>query len=225
MLDVPVVLALMQYGDSAFPAGGFAFSWGLEGLAADCELGDREDVDDVIAEHLTFRWQTMDRPLLVQTYRAPDLDAVVTLDRYCTAATLSAEMREGSRRAGRALLGTAARLGGDLSREYQTCLKADGRLGNLPVAQSLAFRDAGLDLEAARLLSGWTLITGLVSAAIRLGLIGHIEAQHSLDMARGRLATLLADTSSDDAMPSSFTPLIDIAISRGPARDLRLFST
>ena len=35
MFDPASALALLQYGDSAYPAGGFAFSWGIEGLAAD----------------------------------------------------------------------------------------------------------------------------------------------------------------------------------------------
>ena len=29
------LLAALQLGDSAFPSGSFAFSWGLEGLVAD----------------------------------------------------------------------------------------------------------------------------------------------------------------------------------------------
>jgi hypothetical protein len=38
------MLAALQFGDSAFPAGGFAFSWGLEGLLADGLLEDADDV-------------------------------------------------------------------------------------------------------------------------------------------------------------------------------------
>ena len=34
LFDRLQTLALLQLGDSAYPAGGFAFSWGLEGLAA-----------------------------------------------------------------------------------------------------------------------------------------------------------------------------------------------
>jgi urease accessory protein len=225
MLSTDTALTLLQYGDSAYPAGGFAFSWGMEGLAADGKIHNRDDVSNVIEEHLTFRWQTMDRPLLAQTYSAVDVDAIVVVDRFCDAATLSAEMRDGSRRAGRALLGTSARLGGQLSCAYRAVLGTDRRLGHLPIVQAVVYRDAGLSLESARLLSGWSLVTALASAATRLGIIGHIEAQQILKGARSMLAALLADVSVEETLPSSFTPLIDIAISRGSARHVRLFGT
>jgi len=69
------------------------------------------------------------------------------------------------------------------------------------------------------------LVNGLVSAASRLGIIGHVEAQQSLDSARGTLADLLLEALPDDAALSSFTPLIDIAVSRGRSRAVRLFTT
>lgn len=225
MFDVASALALMQYGDSAYPAGGFAFSWGVEGLAADGLLDGPEDLDAFVWEHLSLRWASMDRPLLGRGYRAGDLAAVAAVDRLAEAATPSAEMRDGSRRAGRALLGVAARLGGPLSVAYRAALAADVRLGHLPVVQALAYRDAGLELRAAELVSGWTLINGLVSAAVRLGVVGHVEAQRCLGSARGVLADLLAEAPPADAVPSSFTPLIDIAVSRGRSRAVRLFTT
>jgi len=225
MFDAAAALALLQYGDSAYPAGGFAFSWGVEGLAADGYLDGRDGLDGPIRDHLTFRWDTMDRPLLRQAFAANDLDAVAAVDRYAEAATPSAQMRDGSHRAGKALLGIAVRLGGPLSTTYRTMVSADPRLGHLPVIQAISYRDAGLDLNSAQLLSGWTLVTGLVSAAVRLGTIGHVEAQQSLGSARLVLETLLAQEPEDDAQPSSFTPLIDIAVTRGPSRHVRMFAT
>jgi urease accessory protein len=225
MFDPSAALALMQYGDSAYPAGGFAFSWGVEGLAADGLLRGGADLDDFVDEHLAFRWHTMDRPLLGRAYRAEGPAALTEVDRHAEAATPSVPMREGSRRAGRALLGISQRLGGALSTAYRECLSADPRLGHLPVAQAIAYRDAGLDLASAELVSGWTLVNGLVSAAARLGIIGHVEAQRALATARPRLAGWLALDISEDATPSSFTPLIDIAVSRSRARATRLFTT
>jgi len=225
MFDRAEALALLQLGDSAFPAGGFAFSWGIEGLAADGMLSDRDDLDRVIADHLTQRWATMDRILLRRAWRAADTDAIAAIDRLAECTTPSAEMREGSRRAGRALLGVWVKLAGSLSVSYRVRVSADIRLGHLPVVQAITGRDAGLGLDAAELVSGWTLVTGLVSAAVRLGLIGHIESQQSLSRARALLAELLTEAPHDDAMPSSFTPFIDIAVSRGPLRHVRMFTT
>ena len=87
----------------------------------------------------------------------------------------------------------------------------------------MVYRDAGLELAAAELVSGWTLASGLVSAAVRLGVVGHVEAQRSLAAARAVLAELLAEPVPAGVPPSSFTPLIDIAVSR--TRPLRMFTT
>lgn len=226
MFDTAQALTLMQYGDSAYPAGGFAFSWGLEGLTADNLLDGPADLDDLIEEHLARRWNTMDRPLLRRAFDAAiDVEALLDVDRYAEAATFSAQMRDGSRRAGRALLGVAARQRGPLSLSFRAQLTAGEGHGHLPVVQAIVYRDAGLDWAAAELLSGWTLVTGLVSAAVRLGSVGHIEGQLSLRSARVVLADLLAEPVDTTRPPSSFTPLIDIAVSRGPSRHVRLFST
>jgi urease accessory protein len=225
MFDAAAALVLMQYGDSTYPAGSFAFSWGVEGLAADGLLVDRADLDDFIREHLTRRWNSMDRPLLARAYRARNVDEIAAVDRYAEAATPSAPMREGSRRAGRALLSVSAKLGEPLTTTYRALISEHATLGHLPVAQAVVHRDAGLDLAGAELISGWTLVNGLVSAAVRLGVLGHIEGQRSLALARTALAQLLAETQPEDIVPSSFTPLIEIAVSRGRSRPSRMFTT
>ncbi|RYB05191.1 urease accessory protein UreF [Lichenibacterium ramalinae] len=223
MFDAEAALALLQYGDSAYPAGGFAFSWGVEGLAADGLLASRQDLDDIAWEHLTLRWNSMDRPLLGRAFRAADVSGVTAVDRYAETATPSAAMREGSRRAGRALLGVSVRLGGPLSTLYRASVSQAPLLGHLVAVQAVVYRDAGLDLASAELVSGWTLVNGLVSAAVRLGVIGHVEAQRSLGLCRAVLADLLAEPVPAGASPSSFTPLVDIAISR--SRPVRMFTT
>jgi urease accessory protein len=119
----------------------------------------------------------------------------------------------------------SARLGGKSSLDYRALVSNNDRLGHLTVVQAIAYREAGISLEAAELLSGWTLISGLVSAATRLGVIAHVEAQRCLSTARRTLVGILAEPLPSDALPSSFTPLIDIAVSRMRTRQSRMFTT
>lgn len=220
--DAATVLAALQLGDSAYPSGSFAFSWGLEGLAADGLVETAEDVADLAEEQLAHRWATMDRVLLRRAFAAPDPAEV---DRLAEAATWALPLRDGSRRAGRALLGVSARQGVEAAVRYRALVDADPSLGHLPVVQAIVYRAAGLSLGLAELLSGWTMITGLAGAAVRLGLIGHLEAQALISASRAHLADLLATVPPPNAPLSSFTPLAEIALARGGDRHLRLFAT
>lgn len=225
MFDLGETLALLQLGDSAYPAGGFAFSWGVEGLLADGYVPDRAALDRVIEEHLSERWALFDRVLLKRAHGAESLEELAEIDQLVEAMTPSLQMREGSRRAGKALIGVAGKLGGARAQGYRQKMAEAAAPGHLTVVQGLVYRDFGMMAAAAELLSGWTLVTGLVSAATRLGAIGHIEAQGSLNAARDVLAGILAEPVPHDALPRSFTPIIDIAVARGPARHVRMFAT
>ena len=224
LFDRSQALALLQLGDSAYPAGGFAFSWGLEGLAADGMLADRDQLDRIIADHLARRWATMDRILLRQAFHAPNCEAIAAVDRFAEAATPSAEMREGSRRAGRALLGVWVRLGGPLSIAYRDRASSDSRLGHLPIVQAVVYRDAGI--SARRGGTGLGLDAGHRPRQRRRTAWDHRPYRGAAESARRAPARRAARRdAAADAMPSSFTPLIDIAVSRGPPRHVRMFAT
>src|SRR5579871_1805186 len=127
--DAARLLAALQFGDSAFPTGGFAFSWGLEGLVADGLVETPADVAEIIEDQLVHRWNTMDRALLVGALRAADIEDAVGLDHLAEAATASEPLRSGSRRAGRALLGVFSRLGYPRATAYRAMVEAGAAPG------------------------------------------------------------------------------------------------
>lgn len=222
--DPAFLLLLLQHGDSAFPSGAFAFSWGLEGLAADGLVTGPDDVTAMLEDQLRHRWATADRIALRRAYAARSLDEVAAVDEEVELTTLAAPLREGSRRAGQALLGVHARLGTPSAAEYRARLDP-ARAGHLAAVQGLVWSRLGLPLPAAEALSAWGLVSAVTSAAVRLGLLGHLQAQSRQATLRPLVALLLADEPAPDAAMHAFTPLADIALARHAGRDVRLFAT
>ena len=89
--------------------------------------------------------------------------------------------------------------------------------------QGLVWRGVGLSVVSAEALAAWGLVWSLVSAAIRLDVIGHVAAQALLTRLRPRIAALLA-APPPVAPLHAFTPLADIAVARHARRDVRLFA-
>ncbi len=108
MIDL---LTVLQHADSAFPSGSFAFSNGIEGLAALNAPLDRDGLQNVVTMFLHHRWATSDRVALSLAHRTDgDLDRVMEVDRAIEAATLCEPLRAGSKRNGNALLAAHVRL-------------------------------------------------------------------------------------------------------------------
>jgi len=169
--------SLLQHGDSAFPGGSASFSWGLETLCADGQVSDAADVEAFMAGQIAGRWATFDWPVTRHAFDHGDnLDELARVDDLVEAQTLARELRQGSRRAGAALLGVHAQFGTAQADDYR---KRDAP-GHLAVVQGLVWRGSDIDRDALAALSAHTLCVGLLGAAIRLGVIGHVDGQRIL---------------------------------------------
>jgi len=221
------LLTALQHADAAFPSGGFAFSSGVEGFAALPLPFDSDALARYVEATLRHRWAGTDRVALVHAYRsAGDLEQLAMVDEAIEATSLAEPFRTGSRRAGRALLTTHVRLATSGADSLRDAI-ADGRLlGHLATVQGCLWQSLGLSEGDAEAMAGYRAITGLVSAGVRLGLIGAIDAQTIISDMLPVLAELLdekvATASRIELM--SFAPLIDIAAMRGAASGVRLFS-
>jgi urease accessory protein len=217
------LLTILQHADSAFPSGSFAFSNGIEGLAAMNAPLDRSGLRDIVAMFLRHRWATSDRVALA--YRAgDDFDQLAEIDQAVEAATLAEPLRNGSKRNGNALLAAHVRLGTQGTADLRSHIEAGKAHGHLPIVQGFVWRARGINEADAILVSGYSTASGLIAAAVRLGRIGAVEAQAVLAAILAAIADLSAPV-SPDAEIASFMPWVDAAASRQARAHLRLFAS
>jgi len=223
MTDAGALLTALQHGDSAFPSGGFAFSWGLETLKTDGLVTGADGVQAFLLGQLARRWASSDRYFLDKACgSAGDIAALAALDAEVEAMALASELREGSRRAGRALLRAHAELATPGVPAYHAAVRDGRALGHLPVAQAVAWTGVGLAAADVAAVSAYTLAAGIAQAAIRLSLLGPLQAQGLLSQARREIASILAEPVPD--RPHAFTPAAEIAVMRHEAGGARLFA-
>jgi urease accessory protein len=235
-------LLALQQADSFFPGGAVAWSWGLETLVTDGRLGsvapsepgrrprsarqDRSGATRAFVEgQLRHRWASFDRAFLRAAWlAADDLPSLLDLDAQIEALTLAEELRQGSRRVGQSLLGVHVALHTPGAAEYQQQVTAGSTPGHLPIVQGLIWQRLGMDWQHCQLAAAHALCTGLVSAALRLGALGHLDAQRVLTDIQPLLLELLGAPAPHPDDASGFTPLAEIAVMRHETQDLRLFA-
>jgi len=225
MLERQAFLSALQQADSFFPGGGVSFSWGLEGLHGDGLLKEPEALAAVLRGQLRHRWATCDRPVMLAAHAAAgDLRKLVEIDRLVEAVTLPRELRDGSKRAGSALLSTHVRLATPGAAQYRAAIECGAALGHLPVVQGCVWSALGIAPDAASLMSGYLTCMGFLGPAVRLGAVGHLDAQRIL----AAMLPLISELASTAAPPieavTSFTPAIDIGSMHHEHTDVRLFA-
>jgi len=158
---------LLQLADSAFPTGGFAHSGGLEAASQAGEL----DLSRFARETI---WQTAygALPLLKAAYEDPAQLAI--FDARAEAFLVNHVTNRASRTQGRAFLSTCSRVFPDVA-----IPTAGLKLHLAPLFGAVSQK---LQLEPAdsQRVYLWTTVRGVLSAAVRLGLAGTLEAQATL---------------------------------------------
>ena len=166
---------LFQLADSAFPTGGFAHSSGLEAAWQQGEISKENGLRKFAVATL---WQTGHSflPMLGAAHKRPeDIDE---LDRFCDVFLSNPVANRASRIQGRALLSTCERCFPlpdlkELSlrvREQRLCRH------NAPLCGAI-FRKLGVNLDDSQELCLYIILRGVVSAGVRLGIVGPHEAQ------------------------------------------------
>lgn len=219
------LLHAIWQGDSAFPSGAFAFSGGLEGLAAQGHPWGVQTLAGLMRDLLRHRWATADRVALARAHRAGgDVGRIAAADDALEAAILVAPLREGSRRNGAAMLAAHARMGQPMAQCLQRARAKALLHGHLPVMQGAIFQALGMTEDAATAAAGYAAIAALATACVRLGRVGAIGAQAAIAATLPLLADLALDPPTDDAPIEGFLPMLDLTAARHARAGVRLFS-
>ncbi|MFT3801448.1 MAG: urease accessory UreF family protein [Burkholderiaceae bacterium] len=224
------LLLMLQLSDSMFPSGATAFSWGVESMHEDGVPLKADALRTLMTTLVERRWAGFDRPFLERAWReqasgSAPMPALIDVDRRCEAMNLTEGARAASRRLGFTQLRVHAELGGAAAGAYLAEVREGRAPGHLPIVQGLVWADHGLSLRQAGTMSAYGLGTAVAGAAMRLGLIGHVDAQRLLSAVRAVIVAVLAEPCPDVDDAWTGAPALDIAAMRHEPRTGRLFAT
>jgi len=163
----------LQLADSAFPAGGFAHSAGLEAAS---QLGELEERVEGFAQEAMWQAGHASLPLVGDAHRDPRLLAAI--EAVCDAFLTSEVANRASRTQGRAFVSACARTfgGAELSRLHDEVRERRSPGHHAPLFGAVA-RALGIPREETQHVWMHVTLRGVLSAAVRLGLTGAHQAQ------------------------------------------------
>lgn len=239
------LLLSLQHSDSFFPSGAMAFSWGLESLMRDKRVVDVDSLAQFIEAQILQRWCSFDQGIISAAWHEASeqqelagntsdsspatsqamMRTLTELDDWVDAMTLSPSLRQGSRRLGLTLITVHAKLGTPGAQALQQYMRDNkASMPHLAVVQGYLWQRLGMSEAESRAVSAHTVCVSASSAAVRLGLIGHLDAQRLLMRMQAPISQALAQPAPAlDALSSNLLAT-DIAALRHELHDARMFA-
>ncbi len=218
-------LPLFLWLSPAFPVGSFAYSHGLEWAVEAGDVVDLSSLGDWLADLAAFGAPRMDAALFAAAHRAAEAEdwrALNEINELAVALAGSAE-----RRLETTAQGGAFRLTARAAWDCEALARVPERAGDAiayPIAVAAAAAGQGMARERAGEAFALALFANLVSAAVRLGVVGQTDGQRVLAGILPEVAAMAreaADATLDDLGACALRS--DIAAMRHETQYSRLF--
>ena len=218
---------LLQFGDSMFPIGSFAFSGGLESAIQKRVVTDAETLH-AYARTALEQAAMGDGIALVWAHRAAaagDLDEVARIDERVYARKLSSETRTMTVRMGKKFAEMGAEvIGVPLLKTWLERIGAGATPGCYPVSLAVNFAVQGLPARDAFIAHQYGVAAMILSAALRLMKISHVDTQRMLyRLSAGADAAYEVAARARLADMAGFAPLTEVLAAVHVKSHVRLF--
>lgn len=235
MTDTSFLMAL-RLSDSFLPVGTYTSSYGVEQYINEGRIETSDDLGALIEAYLQRLVGPAEIVALGNAHTATangDLNGVLAADRRLHAATLPAEFRSSSTKAGNKLLELLGETDEELFADteldetagaYAEAVETDDTPGHYTVVLGVVAQRAGIDRQEACLISAYSFVTGLLGAAQRLSRFGHTDIQSQLADLLPVIEGVCGEYADADlASLASFAPLAETMGMTHERADRRLF--
>lgn len=224
------LLGALQLSDSLFPSGRYTLSHGLEMFVETGRVHDAGSLEAVVRDYLIQSLARCEAVAVASAHRAAvadDLDTLIDIDRHLHAIRLPAEASTASVRTGRQFIRTAGQLVDDeLLGRYDAAVRDGRAIGGHAVVIGIATVSWGIDCFTAVLSELYAYSAALISAALRLMRLDHVEAQGIVMRLRDDMDTaarVAIDAPYRDMQ--AFAPMIDVMAMQHERSRMRLFAS
>lgn len=218
---------LIQMSDSAFPVGTFSFSNGLETAAYEGIVHDADTLEQY-ARAAARQAAFTDGIAALASFKAArkqDFEAVTDADAKLFMTKMNDEARLMLQRMGKKLAELCERLfPSEMTARWLTAINGAETPGTFPVAQGIAFAEAGLDAASLFASHQYGVVNMVLGAALRCVRVSHYDTQMILYRLSAEADTLFGEVSSlgiDDM--NCFVPQMDVLASLHEKGNMRMF--
>lgn len=219
---------MLQAGDSFYPTGSYAHSFGLEALVQAGVVRDRATLREYVFLSMLPALRHVELPLAAHVWRAleaPDWPQVGELCRLSSALKTAREARMAAENIGRQRMELVVTLRGHpLAREFLRRAAAENWPGSPAVAAALEGRVLGAPLPAVLAGIFYAAMAASLSAAMKVLRLGQNASQSLLTEALAAAPAMIAEAETVLLADIGwFNPWLDIAAARHEHAESRMF--